>query len=154
MIKYIFKNIKELSNEEWKQIIQLSCQTNYKINSINMYKILSGKYRDICINHQLVVNDKIIINCFVNKIKLYEEITNKNREYIEVNYLTSLNRDLDKKYKGIGSIFLEHILNKYQNIYLKPANNELNEYYKKLEFKPTNLKGIGNCIYPIYNKLV
>jgi hypothetical protein len=147
----IYKNINDLSPQEWDRIIYLSKQTRHHIRHIddkNLYKIYYGRYSELCKNYQLYdEEDNMIANCFVDRVKLHnDEIT------FTGNYLTGLNRDLDNKYRGTGSMFLDIILNKYNLMYLKPANEKLETMYKNLGFFPTNLKGIGNCRFPIYCK--
>ena len=149
-IKLVQKNINEINKYEWNRIIYLSKQTRYHIRNIednDLYKIYYGRYSDLCKNYQIYEDDKMIANCFIDRVKLFN-----NDTIVISNYLTGLNRDLDDKYKGIGTLFLNMILNNKKLVYLKPANENLEIMYKKLDFIPTNLKGIGNCRFPIYVK--
>jgi len=149
-LNLVSKKISEINKNEWDRIIYLSKQTRHYIREIddqNLSKIYYGKYSDVCKNYQLYYGDKMIANCFVDRVNLY------NDEFsITTNYLTGLNRDLDSEYKGIGNLFLKIMLYNYKLIYLKPANKPLEDMYINLGFFATNLKGIGNCRFPIYTK--
>lgn len=149
-IRIVQKNINDLKKYEWDRIIYLSKQTRHHIRNIDdtdLFKIYYGRYSDLCKNYQIYDNNKMIANCFIDRVKLF----NNDSTFIS-NYLTGLNRDLDSKYKGIGSLFLNIILTHKKLVYLKPANENLEIMYKSLNFIPTNLKGIGNCRFPIYVK--
>ncbi len=149
--KFISKSINDLSRNEWDRIIDLSKPTRHNIRHVDnndLFKIYYGRYSELCKNYQLYdKEDNMIANCFVDRVNLHND-----ELAIKANYLTGLNRDLDNKYKGTGSTFLNIILDKYNLMYLKPANERLETMYLNMGFFPTNLKGIGNCKFPIYCK--
>lgn len=143
--KFVYKKMTDLSKYELDRIIYLSKQC--RNNDMIVKKI--ENYSPNCINYQLKYNDQIIANCFVDKIKLY----NEDNE-IDCNYLTELNRDFDSNYKGLGINLVNRILYYNNTIYLKPANRRLEEMYKCNGFRETKLSGIGNIYFPIYVKFI
>ena len=143
--------IGHLSAPEWFRLYDLSRQTRPTVWSISPETFRSRIRNDtspFCKSIQLLdSSETIIAACFLDSTLLHSP--NGSRR---VPYITQLNRDLKESYRGTGSLLLDAVLEGVGEVYLKPANRQLETMYKNLGFVRTDLSGVGNPYFPIYGK--
>jgi hypothetical protein len=144
--------IRHLTYNEWHRLYTLSRQTRpavWDMTPDQFRKRILCETSPLCRSIQLCdpFEDTIVATCFLDSTLLHSPIGSR-----PVPYVTQLNRDLRNAYRGTGSLLLDCLLEKTSELYLKPANKELEQMYKRLGFFPTLFTGVGNPYFPIYGK--